>query len=107
MRARNPFGRSRMTHQFLSRIAEVIFDQIEADRGVFRAFDAKGEPVFEAAMGTVEAPGRAASGTFRRTRSSPTSRSAGTGRVPGASSPIPGPWAAVRRASSYSPGTVA
>ncbi|HMA53484.1 MAG TPA: sigma 54-interacting transcriptional regulator, partial [Acidobacteriota bacterium] len=51
-----------MTHQFLSRIAEVIFDQIEADRGVFRAFDAKGEPVFEAAMGTVEAPGKAASG---------------------------------------------
>jgi DNA-binding NtrC family response regulator len=52
-----------MTHHFLSRIAEVIFDHVAADQGVFRAFDAKGEPVFEAVRGVVEeAPGTAAAG---------------------------------------------
>ena len=51
-----------MTHQFLSRIAEVIFDHIAADQAVFRAFDAKGEPFFEAAKGVGEVPGTAAAG---------------------------------------------
>jgi len=40
-----------MTRQHMSRIAEVIFDQVAADHAVFRAFDARGEPVFEAAKG--------------------------------------------------------
>ena len=48
-----------MTHQFLSRIAEVIFDHVAADQAVFRAFDAKGDPVFEAAKGAEGAPGTA------------------------------------------------
>jgi transcriptional regulator with AAA-type ATPase domain len=38
-----------MTQQFLSRIAEVVFDHVAADRAAFRAFDDKGDPVFEAA----------------------------------------------------------
>ena len=49
-----------MTHQFLSRIAEVVFDHVAADQAVFRAFDAKGEPIFEAARGVEGAPGTAA-----------------------------------------------
>src|SRR5512135_87523 len=40
-----------MTRQSLSRIAEVVFDHVAADRAVFRAFDAKGERLFEAARG--------------------------------------------------------
>ena len=40
-----------MTRQSLSRIAEVVFDHVAADRALFRAFDVKGEPVFEAARG--------------------------------------------------------
>lgn len=49
-----------MTHQFLSRIAEVIFDHVAADQGVFRAYDVKGKLIFEAAIGGEEAPGTAA-----------------------------------------------
>jgi len=40
-----------VTHQSLSRIAEVIFDHVAADQAVFRVFDGKGSPVFEAARG--------------------------------------------------------
>jgi DNA-binding NtrC family response regulator len=40
-----------MTRQCLSRIAEVVFDHVAADQAIFRAFDAAGEPVFEAARG--------------------------------------------------------
>jgi len=46
-----------MTHQLLSRTAEVVFDHVAADQAVFRAFDAKGNPVFEAAKGMGTAPG--------------------------------------------------
>ena len=40
-----------MTRQCLSRIADVVFDHVPADEAVFRAFDPKGDPVFEAARG--------------------------------------------------------
>ena len=42
-----------MTHQFLSRIAEVVFDHVAADLAIFRAFDAKGDPAFEAERGII------------------------------------------------------
>ncbi len=48
-----------MTHRFLSRIAEVVFDQVAADQAVFRAFDGQGAPVFEAARGGGGPPGPA------------------------------------------------
>jgi len=40
-----------MTSQFLSRIAEVVFDHVAADQAVFRALDPRGDPIFEAARG--------------------------------------------------------
>jgi len=46
-----------MTSQLLSRTAEVVFDHIAADQAVLRAFDARGNPVFEAARGMAIAPG--------------------------------------------------
>ncbi|HOW87007.1 MAG TPA: sigma-54-dependent Fis family transcriptional regulator [Candidatus Aminicenantes bacterium] len=46
-----PDRRIIVTPQFLSRVAEVVFDHVDADLGVFRAFDAKGEPAFEARRG--------------------------------------------------------
>ena len=51
-----------MTRQFLSRIAEVVFDHVVADQAVFRAFDAKGDPFFEAVRGIGVASGPAAAG---------------------------------------------
>jgi len=48
-----------VTHRFLSRIAEVIFDQVAADQAVFRAFDGRGAPVFEAVRGGGGPPGPA------------------------------------------------
>ena len=40
-----------MTRRYLSRIAEVVFDHVAADRGLVRALDARGDPVFEASRG--------------------------------------------------------
>jgi len=40
-----------MTHQFLSRIADVLFDQVAADQALFRALDGKGNRIFEASRG--------------------------------------------------------
>ena len=40
-----------MTHQLLSRMADVVFDHVAADEALFRAFDAKGQAIFEAARG--------------------------------------------------------
>jgi DNA-binding NtrC family response regulator len=40
-----------MTHQLLSRMADVVFDHVAADEALFRAYGAKGEAVFEAARG--------------------------------------------------------
>ncbi len=48
-----------MTHHFLSRIAEAVFDQVAADQAVFRAYDGQGAPVFEAARGGGGPPGPA------------------------------------------------
>jgi DNA-binding NtrC family response regulator len=52
-----------MTRQLLARMAEIVFDHVDADRSVFRAFDPKGHPVFEAARGATAAPGEASEGT--------------------------------------------
>src|SRR5512143_2478946 len=51
-----------MTRQGLTRSAEVVFDQIDADQAVFRAFDAKGEPVFESVRGPETGAGEALAG---------------------------------------------
>ncbi|OGD16867.1 MAG: hypothetical protein A2V76_07225 [Candidatus Aminicenantes bacterium RBG_16_63_14] len=40
-----------MTQQFLSRIADVVFDQVAADQALFRALDGKGNRIFEASRG--------------------------------------------------------
>jgi DNA-binding NtrC family response regulator len=40
-----------MDHRFLPRIAEVVFDHVASDLAVFRTFDVKGTPLFEAARG--------------------------------------------------------
>jgi DNA-binding NtrC family response regulator len=40
-----------MTQQFLSRIAEVVFDHVAADRALFRALDGKGDRIFETSRG--------------------------------------------------------
>jgi DNA-binding NtrC family response regulator len=40
-----------MTHRFLSRIADAVFDQVVADRALFRALDGKGGRIFEASRG--------------------------------------------------------
>jgi DNA-binding NtrC family response regulator len=40
-----------MTFQFLSRIADVVFDHVPADQAVFRALDSKGDLAFEVARG--------------------------------------------------------
>ncbi|MEN6561332.1 MAG: sigma-54-dependent Fis family transcriptional regulator [Acidobacteriota bacterium] len=50
-KSRRSVRRLIVTPQFLSRIAEVVFDHVTADLGVFRAFDAKGDPAFEACRG--------------------------------------------------------
>jgi DNA-binding NtrC family response regulator len=47
-----------MTHQFLSRIAEVVFDHVPADRSLFRTLDARGELAFEASRGPRASNGR-------------------------------------------------
>jgi transcriptional regulator with AAA-type ATPase domain len=65
MRKSGPPGRridEPMTHQLLSRMADVVFDHVAADEALFRAFDAKGEAVFEAARGRGGAGGPAADG---------------------------------------------
>jgi len=49
-----------VTPQFLSRIAEVVFDHVAADMAVFRAFDARGDPAFEACRGVDGPPAPAA-----------------------------------------------
>lgn len=46
-----PVRRLNVTPQFLSRVAEVVFDHVAADAGVFRAFDSRGEPSYEAWRG--------------------------------------------------------
>jgi DNA-binding NtrC family response regulator len=40
-----------MTQIFLSRLADVLFDQVPSDRALFRTFDGKGNPVFEISRG--------------------------------------------------------
>jgi DNA-binding NtrC family response regulator len=52
-----------MNPRFLSRIAEVVFDHVAADQALFRAFDAKGDPIFEAARGADGTPAAAAGAT--------------------------------------------
>jgi len=47
-----------MTHHFLSRVAEVVFDHVPADRAVLRTLDPRGEPAFEASRGTRGPNGR-------------------------------------------------
>jgi DNA-binding NtrC family response regulator len=51
-----------MTHQFLTRIADVVFDHVPADRALFRTLDARGEPVFEASRGPRGSNGRERTG---------------------------------------------
>jgi DNA-binding NtrC family response regulator len=46
-----------MSRQCLSRIAEAVFDHVAADQAIFRAFDDRGEPVFEAARGPASEAG--------------------------------------------------
>ncbi len=55
-----PVRRSNVTPQFLSHVADVVFDHVAADAGVFRAFDARGEPAFEVWRGLDAAPAGAA-----------------------------------------------
>lgn len=55
-----PVRRLIVTPQFLSRIAEVVFDQVAADVALFRAFDARGDPAFEAWRSVDGPPGPAA-----------------------------------------------
>ncbi len=40
-----------MTQQHLSRLADVVFDQVPSDRALFRTLDGKGDPVFETSRG--------------------------------------------------------
>jgi transcriptional regulator with AAA-type ATPase domain len=40
-----------MAHQFLSRLAEAIFDQVPSDQALFRTLDGKGNKVFETSKG--------------------------------------------------------
>ena len=49
-----------MDHRFLPRIAEVVFDHVVSDLAVFRTFDAKGAPFFEAARGIGRTSARSA-----------------------------------------------
>ncbi len=51
-----------MTQRFLSRIAEVVFDHVAAERALFRALDGNGNTVFEASKGGDSGPGAAGSG---------------------------------------------
>jgi transcriptional regulator with AAA-type ATPase domain len=51
-----------VTHFFLSRIAEVVFDHVAAQRAVFRALDGKGNKIFEATKGAAGEPGAAGAG---------------------------------------------
>jgi DNA-binding NtrC family response regulator len=48
-----------MTHPFLSRIADIVFDHVSSDHALFRALDAKGNRIFEASRGVEETPGTA------------------------------------------------
>jgi DNA-binding NtrC family response regulator len=51
-----------MTRECLSRIAEVVFDHVAADQAIFRALDARGDPVFEAVRGDGHAAGERLAG---------------------------------------------
>jgi DNA-binding NtrC family response regulator len=45
-----------MTHRLLSRIADIVFDEVAADRALFRVLDGKGDLAFEASRGLDAGP---------------------------------------------------
>ncbi len=51
-----------MTRQGLTRFAEVVFDHVDSDQALFRALDAKGEPVFESLRGPETGTGEVLAG---------------------------------------------
>jgi len=48
-----------MTERFLARIAEIVFDEMTADRALFRVLDGKGDRAFEASRGIGNGQGAA------------------------------------------------
>jgi len=59
MKPRSAFPTKTMTHRLLARIAEIVFDEVAADRALFRVLDEKGDRAFEASRGIANGPGGA------------------------------------------------
>jgi DNA-binding NtrC family response regulator len=57
MKPRIVFPTKTMTQRLLARIAEIVFDEVAADRALFRVLDAKGDRSFEASRGIESGPG--------------------------------------------------
>jgi len=57
VRAGKPAKVNSMTRQGLSHFAAAVFDHVESDLALFRAYDAKGEPVFESVRGLDDGAG--------------------------------------------------
>jgi len=72
-----------MTQQHLARLADILFDQVPADRALLRTFDAQGNPVFETSRGLCGPSGR------ERTESDPDEKI--VGRVLEAGRPVLAP----------------
>jgi DNA-binding NtrC family response regulator len=56
MRPGIPASPTTMTHRLLERIAEIVFDEIAADKALFRVLDGKGDRTFEASRGIDREP---------------------------------------------------